>query len=124
MWRYDWQAEQDIIDVHSEANWVGCKRSRKSSSGGTIAFGTHLITSYAKTQAVVAKSSEESELYAVIRASTEALGVSFLVEVFGSMGFKVRVGMGLYNGGDRTKSDTLSLTCYGSRNSKLEDCSH
>ena len=83
MWRYDWQAEQDIIDVHSDANWAGCKRSRKSSSGGTIAIGAHLIKSYAKTQVIVAKSSGESELYGIIRASTEALGVSTLLEDLG-----------------------------------------
>ena len=80
MWRFNWQSEQDVIDVHSGANWAGCKRSRKSSYGGTIAVGSHLIKSYAKTQAIIAKSSGESELYGVIRASTEALGISTLLE--------------------------------------------
>ena len=93
VWRYDLQAEQNIIDVHSDANWAGCKRSRKSSSGGTIAIGAHLIKSYAKTQAMVAKSSGESELYGVIRASTEALRVSTLLEDFGCVGVKASVGM-------------------------------
>ena len=79
--------------MHSDADWGGCKRSRKSLSGGTIAIGTHLIKSYSKTQALVAKSSGKSELYGVIRASTEALGVSTLLEDFGSVGVKVRVGM-------------------------------
>ena len=32
VWRYDWQVKREIIDVHSDANWGGCKRSRKSSS--------------------------------------------------------------------------------------------
>ena len=82
MWRYDWQAEQDIIDVHSDANWAGCRQSRKSSSGGTIAIGNHLTKSYAKTQEVVASKSGESELYGIIRASIEALGISTLLEVF------------------------------------------
>ena len=65
----------------------------KSSSGGTIAIGAHLIKSYAKTQARIAKSSGDSELYSVIRASTEALGVSTLLEDFGCIGVKVSVGM-------------------------------
>ena len=93
LWRYDWQCKQDVIDVHSDANWAGCKRSRKSSSGGTIAVGSHLIKSYAKTQTVIATSSCESELYGVIRASTEALGISTLLEDFGAVGIKVSVGM-------------------------------
>ena len=80
MWRYDWRCEQDIIEVHSDAIWAGCKMSRKSSSGGTIAVGSHLIKSHAKTQAVIAKSSGDSELYCVIRASTEALGILTLLE--------------------------------------------
>jgi hypothetical protein len=93
VWQYGWQSEQEILEVHSDANWAGCKRSRKSSSGGTICLGNHLLKAYSKTQAVIAKSSGESELYGVIRASTEALGVSTLLEDFGVAGVKVRVGM-------------------------------
>ena len=68
IWRYDLQSEQEVIDSHSDANWAGCKRSRKSASGGTIALGSHLIKAYSKTQAVIAKSSGETELYGVVRA--------------------------------------------------------
>ena len=56
-------------------------------------MGNHLLKAYSKTQAVIAKSSGESELYGVIRVSTEALGVSTLLEDFGMPGVKVRVGM-------------------------------
>ena len=42
---------------------------------------------------MVAKSSGESELYGVIRASTGALGVSSLLEDFGAGGVKVIEGM-------------------------------
>ena len=90
---FDWQREHDTIESHSDANWAGCKISRKSSSGGTIALGCHLIKAYSKTQAVIAKSSGESELYGVIRASTESLGVSTLLEYFCMSGVKCRIGM-------------------------------
>ena len=93
IWRYDWQNSQEILDAHSDANWAGCRRSRNSSSGGTIALGNHLIKSHSKTQAIIAKSSGESELYGVIRASTESLGISTLLEDCGVGGFNVRVGM-------------------------------
>ena len=93
VWRYDWQTPQDTIDVTSDANLAGCRRSRKSTSGGTVQIGTHLLKTYSKTQAVVAKSSGESELYAVVRASTEPLGISSLFEDFGEAGLKVQVGM-------------------------------
>ena len=65
----------NVLDVHSDANLAGCRRTRKSTSGGTIALGNHLIKSYSNTQAVVATSSGESEWYGVVRASSEALGI-------------------------------------------------
>lgn len=94
VWHYDWQTPQHTIDVTSVANnWAGCRRSRKSTSGGTLQLGTHVLKTYSKTQAAVAKSSGESELYGVVRASTEPLGISSLFEDFGEAGLKVRVGM-------------------------------
>ena len=43
IWRYDWQSSQEIRAAHSDANWAGCKTSRTSSSGGTIALGNHFL---------------------------------------------------------------------------------
>ena len=48
---------------------------------------------YSKTQAVIAKSSGESELYAVVRASTEALGILTLLKDFGLLEMRASVGM-------------------------------
>ena len=93
VWKFDWQNPVDILDVHSDANWAGCRTSRKSSSGGTIAIGGHLIRAYSKTQAVIAKSSGESELYAVVRASAEALGILTLLSDFGRVDMRASVGM-------------------------------
>ena len=28
VWKYDWQSPLDILDVHSDANWAGCRESR------------------------------------------------------------------------------------------------
>ena len=83
VWRYCWQAPVSIIDVTSDANWAGCRRGRKSTSGGTIMLGSHLIRTYSKTQSTIAKSSGESELYAVVRASAEGLGMATLLSDFG-----------------------------------------
>jgi hypothetical protein len=93
IWQYEWQTEMAVIDAQCDANWAGCKRSRKSSSGGTLALGSHLIKTYSKTQSVIAKSSGESELYGVIKVSTEALGISTLLEDFGLENTTVRVGI-------------------------------
>ena len=78
VWSFDMQSECTTIDIYSDSDWAGCRRSLKSSSGGTIMVGKHCIKTWSKTQAVIAKSSAEAELYGVVRAATEALGVCSL----------------------------------------------
>ena len=46
IWMYKWQAPTSVVDITSDANWAGCRRTRKSTSGGTIMLGTHLIRAY------------------------------------------------------------------------------
>ena len=46
-------------------------------------FNGHLLKSWAKSQAVVALSSAESELYACIKASSEGLGIMSMLADFG-----------------------------------------
>ena len=91
--KYDWQSPLDMLDVHSDANWAGCRESRKSSSGGTIAIGGHLICTYGKTKSVIATSSGESKLHAVVHASTEGLGILTLSADFGCPDMRASVGM-------------------------------
>ena len=82
-----------VVDVTSDANWAGCRQGRKSTSGATIMIGSHLIRTYSKTQSVIAKSLGDSELYAVVRASTEGLGILTLLKDFGVNHARVRLGM-------------------------------
>ena len=49
-------------------------------------IGTHLIKTYAKTQATIAKSSAESELYGIVRTTCEGLGLITLMEDLGADG--------------------------------------
>ena len=49
-------------------------------------LGTHLIKSWSKTPATVAKSSAESELYGIVRTTFESLGFATLLEDFGTHG--------------------------------------
>ena len=71
IWRYDWQGPVSVLDSYGDADWVACQRTRKSTSGGCIRRGMHCLRTWSKTQALVAKSSAESELYALVRASCE-----------------------------------------------------
>ena len=74
VWRFEMQAWTDHVDIYSDANWAQCRQSRKSTSGGAILVGAHLIKAWSKTQATIAKSSAESELYGIVRATCEGLG--------------------------------------------------
>ena len=56
-------------------------------------IGNHLIRTYSKTQATIARSSGESELYALVRASAEGLGMATLLSDFGVVDPRVSVGM-------------------------------
>ena len=91
VWEFVWQEEQKILDVHSDSNWAGCHVSRKSTSGGTASLGMHFIKTWSKSQATVAKSSGEAELYGTVRASAEGLGMSSLLGGFGVEDTRVRL---------------------------------
>ena len=52
-------------------------------TGWTISRGKHLIKALLKTQAILVKSSAESELYAVVNKSCEGLGVEMLLKDVG-----------------------------------------
>ena len=80
---YHWQAETRELKIYTDANWAGDKRTRKSTSGGAIFIGDHLIKSWSKTQSVIALSSAESELYGSIKAAAEGLGQISLLRDWG-----------------------------------------
>ena len=80
VWEFVDQSEQAEFVVRTDADWAGCQQFRKSTSGGTVSIGTHCIKVWSKTQAVVAKSSAESELYGVVKGVCEALGVRALCQ--------------------------------------------
>ena len=67
--QFKWQAFEDVLDVDSDANWAGCRVTRKSTSGVTLLWGKVCLRSYSSTQATISQSSAESELIALVRAT-------------------------------------------------------
>ncbi len=59
----------------SDADFAGCRRTRRSTSGGVVTFGKHCIKTHSQTQHTVALSSGESELYGTVKAATMGLGM-------------------------------------------------
>ena len=79
---YPWQTASRT-DIYSDTDWAGCVKTRKSTSGGCLMLGKHLIKSWSSTQASVSLSSGESEFYGVVKASGVALGYQSLLRDLG-----------------------------------------
>ena len=80
---YKYQEEHDSINTYSDTDWAGCKRTRRSTTGGYSTRGSHLIKVWCKTQAVVALSSAEAELYGLVRATSETMGLMSMYQDLG-----------------------------------------
>ena len=71
------------IEVTSDSDWAGCPESRKSTSGYCLHVLGNLIHSSSRTQASIALSSAEAELYAMCSAVAEGLYLRNLMEEAG-----------------------------------------
>ncbi len=82
VFQYPWQTA-DRVDTYSDTDWAGCPKTRKSTSGGCLMLGRHLIKSWSSTQASVALSSGEAEFYGVVKAGGVSLGYQALLADIG-----------------------------------------
>ncbi len=71
------------IEVYTDTDWAGCPRTRKSTSGGCVMLGGHLVKSWSSTQTSVALSSGEAEFNGVVRGSGIGLGYQSLLSDLG-----------------------------------------
>ena len=71
------------IEAWSDSDWAGCLETRKSTSGGPIKFGTHILKSWSITQNTIALSSGEAEFYAMVKAGSQGLGMRSMLEDVG-----------------------------------------
>ena len=72
---YKYQTCNKFIDTWVDTDYAGCKRTRKSTSGGVIMLGEHVIKSWSTTQHVIALSSGEAEFYGIARGGSLAPGI-------------------------------------------------
>ena len=73
---FDWCEPICELKAYSDSDWAGCVASQRSTSGGVMMIGTHLVKSYSRQQRTIALSSAEAELHALVAASAEALGLA------------------------------------------------
>ena len=84
------QKSQSMLLCEVDADYAGDRSSRKSTSGGLILHGRHLLKSWSSNQSVIALSSGESELYALVKGFSWSLGCQSMCKDFGvSLGLKI-----------------------------------
>ena len=120
---YDLQDEIMTITVYADANWAGCKVTRKSTSGGCVMRGNHLLRCWSKTQATIAQSSAESELLGAVRGGVEALGAITLLADMGltcevSLVLDASAALGSFSDEESGGSGTWMSALYGFRRRK------
>jgi len=64
-----------MIEVYVDSDWAGCRKSRKSTSGGIVYFGGVAVRGWSSNQSVIALSSGEAEYYAALGGASSALGL-------------------------------------------------
>ena len=82
---YKYQGEVKSLDVFVDTDYAGCRVSRKSTTGGIVQLGSHVIKGWSNTQSIVTLSSGESEYYGLVRGSSVALGTKSLLEDLGDL---------------------------------------
>ena len=76
---------------YSDSDWAGCAHTRRSTSGGGISLGKHLIAHWSRTQTCIALSSGEAELNAMLKAGCEGLGIrNYMQDVGVEVGLHLR----------------------------------
>ena len=87
---FHWQQPTTVVHTFVDSDWAGEEPGRKSTSGGAMQLGTHLIKTWASTQNVVALSSGEAELYAILKGATQSIGLKHIMQDLG-LNSKLRV---------------------------------
>ena len=77
---YKWQDPTEQLTVFSDSDWAGCVKTRRSTSGGVLLHGQHLVHHWSSTQAVVALSSMEAELNAIVKGIAEVIAAANLLK--------------------------------------------
>ena len=90
---FRWQTSIKRVKGHSDSDWAGDQKTRKSTSGGMFAIGSNTIKIWSSTQRVTALSSAGVELYALLKCACQALGVMNLGTDFGlELSVKLHIG--------------------------------
>ena len=71
---FEYQGRVSKITVWTDTDYAGCAKTRKSTSGGVVIIGGHMIKTWSSTQNVIALSSGEAECYGLVKGAAQGLG--------------------------------------------------
>ena len=77
---YKYQDLPKELTIWTDTDYEGCKTSRKSTSGGVVMWGKHIIKSWSSTQSVIALSSGEEEDYGMVKGAYVGLGMQSVLK--------------------------------------------
>ena len=72
------------MTAFTDSDWAGCVQTAKLTSGGAICLGEHVLKAYCRQQIVIALSSAEAGLYAMVAASAETLAMAAYAKHLGA----------------------------------------
>ena len=79
--KYEYKPAKVVVWV--DTDHAGCKETRKSTSGGLIKLGEHVVKGWSTTQGVIALSSGEAEYYGIVKGSSVGMGVQSVLRDLG-----------------------------------------
>ena len=83
--KYVRQELPEKLKVYTDTDFAGCRRTRRSTSGGVVMLGSHCLKTYSSTQEIVALSSGEAEFYGDVKAASHGIGVQGILRGMGIM---------------------------------------
>ena len=83
VYHYPWEGGIGNLTVFTDSDWGGDKEKRRSTSGGVIFHGRHLVGHWSKLQNSPAPSSGEAELNACSKGLSEVLGIRHFLSQIG-----------------------------------------
>ena len=105
--KFSYQELYRHANVWVDADYAGCPITRKSTSGGVVQLGSHIIKTWSTTQAIIALSSGEAEYYGLVKGASCGLGaismykdmgisldLSLLCDATAACGISARLGLG------------------------------
>ena len=79
---FQWQELPHRLHTFTDSDWAGDRETRKSTSGGAVVYGLHTLKTWSSTQTVIALSSGEAELYALVKGAAQSFGIMEMLADF------------------------------------------